>query len=393
MDILLTKVNIKYGGNGKMLEIKTYKNYKELCEAIGWKISTGNGKKAQLKELEKVCRYHKEGNKIIVDEIFLQPKIITDNRQESYISLIENLILNLCYNESYQPSFDGSIKVSMSRIARGVGLFNANFSACKRMLGKTSKYLGTNIDTTKEYFDTVERSASGKIETALKNLDKKATISWNKVIMVAEVEEFSQFSHREKESGKTEIYKSTMENHRKATDEEIDFIRDSRKEAYILYNVKDAKQAKFSSKAKEINNDIKTRLLKRNIAYYYYAYEIRFNPKFVEYDLKQFYLDEDEKYAMTKTLKEAFSIKIYENADKKNVKCIGRPNNSDKKAYRKGNKYLEDYQTLNDNMIIKDKSILDEVYKTHTDSKIEEMLEDISTEELIKLIEKRQSKK
>ena len=260
MDILLTKVNIKYGGNGKMLEIKTYKNYKELCEAIGWKISTGNGKKAQLKELEKVCRYHKEGNKIIVDEIFLQPKIITDNRQESYISLIENLILNLCYNESYQPSFDGSIKVSMGRIARGVGLFNANFSACKRMLGKTSKYLGTNIDTTKEYFDTVERSASGKIETALKNLDKKATISWNKMIMVAEVEEFSQFSHREKESGKTEIYKSTMENHRKATDEEIDFIRDSRKEAYILYNVKDARQAKFSSKAKEINNDIKTRL-------------------------------------------------------------------------------------------------------------------------------------
>ena len=42
---------------------------------------------------------------------------------------------------------------------------------------------------------------------------------------------------------------------------------------------------------------------------------------------------------MTKTLKEAFSIKIYENADKKNIKCIGRPSNSDKKAYRKGDKY------------------------------------------------------
>ena len=44
-------------------------------------------------------------------------------------------------------------------------------------------------------------------------------------------------------------------------------------------------------------------------------------------------------------------------------------------------------------MIIKDKNILDEVYKTHTDSKIEEILEDISTEELMKIIEKRQSKK
>ena len=353
----------------------------------------GNSKVKQMKQIESLYKVEQKGRKYILIEKYEEPKEIIDNRQESYISLIENLILNLCYNESYQPSFDGSIKISMGRIARGVGLFNTNFSACKRMLGKTSKYLGTNIDTTKEYFDTVERSASGKIETALKNLDKKATISWNKVIMIAEVEEFSQFSHREKESGEVEVYKSTMENHRKATDEEIDFIRDSRKEAYIQYGVKDAKQAKFSSKAKEINDNIKTRLLKRNISYYYYAYEIRFNPKFVEYDLKQFCLDEDEKYAMTKTLKEAFSIKIYENADKKNIKCVGRPSNSDRKAYRKGDKYLEDYQTLNNNMIIKDKNILDEVYKTHTDSKIEEILEDISTEELMKIIEKRQSKK
>ena len=353
----------------------------------------GNSKVKQMKQIESLYKVEQKGRKYILIEKYNEPKEIIDNRQESYISLIENLILNLCYNESYQPSFDGSIKVSMGRIARGVGLFNTNFSACKRMLGKTSKYLGTNIDTTKEYFDTVERSASGKIETALKNLDKKATISWDKVIMIAEVEEFSQFSHREKESGEVEVYKSTMENHRKATNEEIDFIRDSRKEAYIQYGVKDAKQAKFSSKAKEINDNIKTRLLKRNISYYYYAYEIRFNPKFVEYDLKQFCLDEDEKYAMTKTLKEAFSIKIYENADKKNIKCVGRPSNSDRKAYRKGDKYLEDYQTLNNNMIIKDKNILDEVYKTHTDSKIEEILEDISTEELMKIIEKRQSKK
>lgn len=376
------------------MELNTPYRYGQLTRTIlNEEPKKGNSKTKQMKQIESLYKVEQKGRKYILVEKYDEPKEIVDNRQESYISLIENLILNLCYNESYQPSFDGSIKVSMGRIARGVGLFNTNFSACKRMLGKTSKYLGTNIDTTKEYFDTVERSASGKIETALKNLDRKATISWNKIIMVAEVEEFSQFSHREKEEGVTEVYKSTMENHRRAMEEEIDFIRDSRKEAYIQYGVKDAKQAKFSSKAKEINDNIKTRLLKRNISYYYYAYEIRFNPKFVEYDLKQFCLDEDEKYAMTKTLKEAFSIKIYENADKKNIKCVGRPSNSDRKAYRKGDKYLEDYQTLNNNMIIKDKNILDEVYKTHTDSKIEEILEDISTEELMKIIKKRQSKK
>ena len=32
-----------------MLEIKTYKNYREICEAMGWKVATGNTKVKQMK--------------------------------------------------------------------------------------------------------------------------------------------------------------------------------------------------------------------------------------------------------------------------------------------------------------------------------------------------------
>lgn len=53
-----------------MLEQKEYKNYKELCEEIGWEISGGNKRKKQMEYLKTICDYHKEGNKIVIDKIF-----------------------------------------------------------------------------------------------------------------------------------------------------------------------------------------------------------------------------------------------------------------------------------------------------------------------------------
>lgn len=63
-----------------MLEKKTYKNYKELCKAMNWEIKDGNSKKAQFKELDTLCNYHKEGYKIIIDKIFDIKKEKIDGR-------------------------------------------------------------------------------------------------------------------------------------------------------------------------------------------------------------------------------------------------------------------------------------------------------------------------
>lgn len=45
------------------------KNYKELCKVLEIEVTDGNSKKAQLKELEEVVTYHKEGNKFVIDDI------------------------------------------------------------------------------------------------------------------------------------------------------------------------------------------------------------------------------------------------------------------------------------------------------------------------------------
>lgn len=56
-----------------MLEQKIYKNYKELCGAMGWMVASGCSKKSQFKDLERYCNFHKEGQKIVVDEVFENP--------------------------------------------------------------------------------------------------------------------------------------------------------------------------------------------------------------------------------------------------------------------------------------------------------------------------------
>ena len=65
-----------------MLEVGEYKNYKAICEAMGWKPVGGDTKVKHLKELESICKYHKDGYKFIIEEIYETPLPIVDKRKE-----------------------------------------------------------------------------------------------------------------------------------------------------------------------------------------------------------------------------------------------------------------------------------------------------------------------
>lgn len=108
--ILLENCILKEGAN-KALEVaedsapeedsgltvgRVFKNYKELCEFMRWKVTTGESKKAQMKELDTICKWHKEGNKIVVDEVFAEVKNKEDGRSKNniYIDSAEALIIH-----------------------------------------------------------------------------------------------------------------------------------------------------------------------------------------------------------------------------------------------------------------------------------------------------------
>ncbi|MED4883864.1 zinc-ribbon domain-containing protein [Bacillus smithii] len=57
-----------------------FKNYKQLCEALGEKTKTGNSKIAQLKEWKRYFNFTKQGYKFIINEIYETTKLKIDLR-------------------------------------------------------------------------------------------------------------------------------------------------------------------------------------------------------------------------------------------------------------------------------------------------------------------------
>ena len=99
---LKRKEKIKMNDN-EILEIltkvKVFKNYKEMCNALGWKYySSGNSKKAQFKDLDCYCKYEKQGQKIVILEVFDEPKereCRNQKRDAKYEELSDILFYNL----------------------------------------------------------------------------------------------------------------------------------------------------------------------------------------------------------------------------------------------------------------------------------------------------------
>lgn len=61
-------------------EGQVFKNYKELCSVLEIEPTDGSSKRAQFKDLDTYCLYHKEGHKIIIDEIYNDRKKKLDYR-------------------------------------------------------------------------------------------------------------------------------------------------------------------------------------------------------------------------------------------------------------------------------------------------------------------------
>ena len=66
---------------------KIYKNYKKLCNVLNVNVKGGKSKQLQIIDMKRYFKYHNEGNKFIIDEIYPEPKekikINIDNRGKS----------------------------------------------------------------------------------------------------------------------------------------------------------------------------------------------------------------------------------------------------------------------------------------------------------------------
>ena len=86
----------------KLKNGQIFKNYKELCGALEIPTKVGKAKQLQMKDFERYFKYHKEGHKIVIDELLTEVKTKVDNRKNNkggnnvkYVDDMEYLILSL----------------------------------------------------------------------------------------------------------------------------------------------------------------------------------------------------------------------------------------------------------------------------------------------------------
>ena len=80
------------------------KNYKELCKLINIKPTTGEAKQNQLNKLAELVEYHKEGNKIIIDNI--KKLSLEESKTSSKKLLTNNINNNIIIQKNYDIFID-----------------------------------------------------------------------------------------------------------------------------------------------------------------------------------------------------------------------------------------------------------------------------------------------
>lgn len=157
------------------LEIKEYKNYKELCKALNWKVTGGTAKIAQFRTLDTLCKWRREGNKIVVTEIYAEPKKKTDGRVNNGGNSTSKYFETVEILKNTLP--EGQNICTFNMLCRLVGLVNNNFKEVDKTK-KISNFLGISITTIEDFVNSTKTRLRSIIETSLNNLQRQKVLNW-----------------------------------------------------------------------------------------------------------------------------------------------------------------------------------------------------------------------
>ena len=109
----------------KLFDGKVFKNHRVMCEEFGWKYKDStDSKKAQLKVLSQYCEWHKQGHKIIVDQVFNTKKAKIDKRN-IFSKTIESDVIEELFHHTRANQNEPMI-ISKGGLMRKIELFNRN---------------------------------------------------------------------------------------------------------------------------------------------------------------------------------------------------------------------------------------------------------------------------
>lgn len=331
----------------------TIKNYKELCGILGVEIAAGNTKKAQLKEFERYFAYHKMGNKFIIDEIFKTPKEKIENRGKThsiYSKFIQKLILDLLVQQKQNNT--NNIYLSTCKLLERLNMINENYNDCRDNIPVLAEFLEMDEDCVYDFYNLTYGSLKETLESALNILSNKSLIIWNSTLTVC-----LHFTIIDDEENEVHI-----EDHRPATEDESELIMEVEKRVLNELGFKCKRDVVVCRRWKEFIFKV-NKILKQisEIQYYYKAYDIIFNRKYIEeeqQELEQFLLENNDRIKTKKELNKTIVEKYKQNGEKRHNNTIektkvsfGKPNYTQKESLRVDEDYIKNNNKLVDTLI------------------------------------------
>lgn len=163
------------------------KNYKQLCQILEQPVKFNNSKLAQLKEFTRYFSYEKQGQKIIITEIFDNPKAKQDGRYKGNRSIFTDDIAYVLLEHIHRTN---KHTFTLNELYSLLGFVNERYHSLEHYtkLGKehNSQSIEELPDTVVTVFDVKDfyRRATQKmyrlLYTTLDNLQKRNLISYDK---------------------------------------------------------------------------------------------------------------------------------------------------------------------------------------------------------------------
>ncbi len=155
---------------------RVFKNYKELCKFMGWKPTGGDYKKSRLKELDSLCKWHNEGYKFVIDEVYKQQLLKKDKRRDKaiYVNPIKGILFYSL------KDFKGELYFSVNKFIELLEIFNKKYCDLQIDSDYQEVALETGIDvyTLKGFKIGSKREAQRIIERALKSMKSQRILDY-----------------------------------------------------------------------------------------------------------------------------------------------------------------------------------------------------------------------
>lgn len=359
------------------------KNYKVMCSILNQEEKKGKSRTLQMLDWERYFKWHKEGQKFIIDEVFEVPiekvnnrgksKGSRNNNQAEYINNIEKLILNLLAQGSCLGY--GKVLLSKSKMLKELKMINDNYTFCKLRIPKLSEFTNIDKETIQDWFDSTWRMLETNLDTALKKLNSQSLVFWSKEITVAKAIPIAELTENKiskhkiineynEETINYEYYtsKDVMLQFREGTDKEKRFILYTEKEVLKEMNFDNKSQVVTCGKWQDFIERVNDILLdKLNIAFYYKSYKILFNKEHIlekAIEINDFKLSEideiTEKSFLNKSVVQRIennAINRHERAKKEKDNILSSRTKSKVVDFRSKDSYIDSTKELNNKLI------------------------------------------